>query len=72
MNRAQRNKAARLARRVLIDGRLVAPLPEEKHGLRSTYVNHGCQCGPCTDAATGYWGHYYRTYLAKPAGKRAA
>lgn len=42
----------RTAQRVLIHGRLVAPLPPEKHGKYSTYVNWKCRCIPCTDANT--------------------
>ena len=45
---AQADQRAKLrARRVLIDGRLVAPLPPDQHGLVSTFSNHGCQCDPC-------------------------
>lgn len=40
----------RRALRVLVDGRLVAPLPAEKHGKVSTYVNHACRCVPCVAA----------------------
>lgn len=40
----------RMARRVLIDGRLVAPLPPEKHGKASTYNNHWCRCVECVAA----------------------
>lgn len=60
MNRAQRNRAARLARRVRVDGRLVAPLPDEKHGTTSAYSNWGCRCLPCTEANTTEWREYYR------------
>jgi len=44
----QRARARNRARRVLVDGRLVAPLPEERHGTESTFNNWGCQCEPCT------------------------
>lgn len=40
----------RMARRELIDGRLVAPVPAERHGKSVTYRNHGCRCVPCTVA----------------------
>lgn len=36
------------ARRVLVAGRLVAPLPEERRGTEPTFNNWGCQCIPCT------------------------
>jgi hypothetical protein len=45
-------RTRRMAQRVLINGRLVAPLPPEKHGKQSTYSNWGCRCIPCTDANT--------------------
>ncbi len=63
--RHQRNRAARLARRFEIDGRLVAPLPPEKHGLQSSYTNHGCRCAQCTAANTNDWREYYQAYMAK-------
>lgn len=25
-----------------------------RHGFKSTYVNHGCRCGPCCDANSQY------------------
>jgi hypothetical protein len=61
----------RLAARVLIDGRLVAPLPPNHHGKHATYANHGCRCEPCGEANRNYcrqwkaryveeWGHPYR------------
>jgi len=28
--------------------------PRVVHGRRSTYVKHGCKCGPCTEANTAY------------------
>lgn len=37
--------------RILVCGRLVAPLPEEYHGKRSTYDYYGCRCDLCSDAA---------------------
>lgn len=42
----------RRASRVLVDGRLVAPLPAEKHGRWSTYVNYSCRCDPCVQAGS--------------------
>lgn len=61
----------RLAARVLVDGRLVAPLPPIHHGKHSTYVNHGCRCEKCGAANAAYceswrarfeqeWGRPYR------------
>jgi hypothetical protein len=61
VNRAQNQRATRWARRVVVDGRLVAAhLPNERHGLPSTYTNHGCQCGPCTQANTDHWRNWYQ------------
>lgn len=45
-------RARRRAARVLIDGRLVAPVPAEMHGRASTYANHGCHCDPCRAAGS--------------------
>ena len=36
--------------RVLVDGRLVAPVPVEQHGSQSTYNNWMCRCEPCSVA----------------------
>lgn len=47
-SRATTNRKLRLARRIEIDGRLTAPLPPERHGVWSTYTNHGCRCEACT------------------------
>lgn len=69
MNRAQRNRALRLARRVLVDGRLIAPLPEDRHGLGG-YSNHGCRCETCSEANNVY-SRSYQPYVTK-LGKRAA
>jgi len=44
----------RLARRYLVDGHLVAPLPPEQHGRPGTYTNHGCRCVRCRAAWTTY------------------
>jgi len=40
----------KMAQRVLIDGRLVAPVPAEMHGKHSTYRQYGCKCAPCVEA----------------------
>lgn len=37
--------------RILVGGRLVAPLPEDYHGKRSTYDYYGCRCDLCAIAA---------------------
>lgn len=37
--------------RQLVDGRWVAPLPDERHGSVSTYNNHSCRCQRCTVAS---------------------
>jgi hypothetical protein len=42
-------RAARFAKRVLVDGRLTAAHVKE-HGLTATYGNWGCRCEPCTRA----------------------
>ena len=52
--RAREQRAIRLAARVLVNGRLVAPLPPRCHGRLSTYTNHGCRCRPCTEANNRY------------------
>lgn len=51
-HRAQ--KEERYARCVILSSgrRFAAHLPPEAHGKRGTYVNHGCQCVPCTNAQT--------------------
>lgn len=49
-------RAEKKSRRVLIDGRLVAPTNE--HGTISTYNNWGCRCDPCVEAATAYHRRY--------------
>jgi hypothetical protein len=41
---------ARMEKRKLVDGRLVAPLSADCHGKGSTYRNWGCRCEPCTAA----------------------
>lgn len=47
-------RKARFERRVLVEGRLVAPVPPERHGLMTTYNNWGCRCEACTKDATAY------------------
>jgi hypothetical protein len=42
--------AQRRNQRVEVDGRLVAPLPADRHGRPGTYNNWGCRCEPCTEA----------------------
>jgi hypothetical protein len=53
----------------MVDGRLVAPLPEEKHGLGG-YSNHGCRCETCCEANLAY-SRAYQLYVTK-LGKRMA
>lgn len=46
------------ARRVFIDGRLVAPIPEPWHGKSWVYDDYACRCQPCCTAkveATNAW-----------------
>ena len=45
-------RARRATERVLIDGRLTAPVPPDMHGKASTYRNHACRCVPCKNANT--------------------
>jgi hypothetical protein len=47
--RRLRERRGRL--RVLVDGRLVAPVPDGQHGSVSTYNNWMCRCAACSDAA---------------------
>lgn len=49
-DRNRRDKARRYAARVEVDGRLVA-VKAKRHGMASTYDNHGCRCEPCCAAA---------------------
>lgn len=42
----RRDRAAKRARRVLVEGRLVAT-EAAKHGTESTHSQWGCQCEPC-------------------------
>jgi hypothetical protein len=48
--RQGRSRHQRMDARVLVDGRLVAPLPPDRHGKVGTYRYHGCRCVPCTVA----------------------
>lgn len=70
MTRMRAERAARLARRVLVDGRLVAPVPPEKHGKATTYGNWGCRCEPCTQANNA--GCYARRVERRRRAKTAA
>lgn len=57
-------QAARLARRVDIDGQLVAiHLDEGMHGTINAYQTHGCRCDECGDA----WRDYGRKRKEQPA-----
>lgn len=49
---ARRARQERYARRVLVGGRLVAPVRPEQHGRKNTYSYHGCRCAPCTEATS--------------------
>lgn len=51
--RKQRNDR-RKQQRVLVAGRLIAPLPTEQHGKVSTYTNWFCRCRDCRTAASSY------------------
>jgi len=55
-----------MARRELIDGRLVAPLPDAQHGKQPTYTNHGCRCEPCTAANRDAQNHHRKAREARP------
>lgn len=46
--REQRRRRFEL--RVEVNGRLIAPVEEERHGKVSTYQNWGCRCELCVDA----------------------
>ena len=47
-------RKTRFSKRVLVGGRLIAPVPTERHALMTTYNNWGCRCWPCTKAASAY------------------
>lgn len=48
-------QVARLARRVDIDGQLVAiHLDEGMHGTLNAYQTHGCRCDECRKASRDY------------------
>lgn len=46
----QSRREQRQAERVMVGGRLIAPLPDEYHGRPSTYAYHGCRCRDCVGA----------------------
>lgn len=48
--RSAARRQVRFALRVLVDGRMVAPLPAHRHGSVNTYGNWGCRCEACTHA----------------------
>jgi hypothetical protein len=48
--RARHDRNTRMARRRLVDGVMVAPVPPHRHGNGNTYTNWGCRCKPCTRA----------------------
>lgn len=54
---AERRKE-RYAKRVLVNGQLIAPLPDERHGKASTYANHGCRCRECVRARSDHDAEY--------------
>jgi hypothetical protein len=64
-----KNTAKWRASRVEIDGRLVAPLPPERHGSWSTYANYGCQCDPCREAARPVNKRSYERWKARQADR---
>lgn len=53
-DRCRARRDERLAARVEVNGRLVVvdETQVENHGKRSTYMNWGCRCVPCTDSNT--------------------
>lgn len=51
-SRTNRQRAYWRSRRIRVNGRLVAPLPESYHGKRSTYNYYGCHCDLCNKANT--------------------
>lgn len=53
-DRQAAHRADRRARRVLRDGRWVAPLPQPFHGLYNTYSEWSCRCAPCVEANRVY------------------
>lgn len=52
---AFRSRQRNYARRITVNGRLVAPVPVEQHGRLHTYQHHGCRCDLCASAARGYF-----------------
>jgi hypothetical protein len=59
-------REARLASREQVDGRWIAPLPDERHGKPGTYSNYGCRCRKCTRA----WREQYMLAARKWRQKR--
>lgn len=55
------------AQRIRVNGRLVAPLPEEYHGRRSTNDYYGCGCDLCVRAAREYNRDRNRRAASSPA-----
>lgn len=51
MSDSNAGRVARLARRTLVDGVLVAPIPDEQHGTATAYGYHGCRCARCRAAS---------------------
>lgn len=56
--RAARMRERRKKTRILVHGRLVAPVPPELHGKRPTYINYSCRCVRCTRVSTRYASDY--------------
>jgi hypothetical protein len=54
-------RAERRARRVLVDGRWVAPVPAPYHGKVNTYREWSCRCVSCTEANANTWRAYRAT-----------
>jgi len=66
---ASKRRRERAAQRVMIDGRLVAPVAN--HGLSSTYDNWACRCIPCSEARRRD-DAYSRRRKAKRSGVRTS
>jgi hypothetical protein len=52
--RTRERRTAWRARRVLVHGRLVAPIPEPWHGKAWVYDDYGCRCERCEEAKRAY------------------
>ncbi|SEF34351.1 hypothetical protein SAMN05421837_107333 [Amycolatopsis pretoriensis] len=48
--RGREQRRVRFASRRIVDGVLVAPVPQHRHGIANTYTNWGCRCAPCAGA----------------------